>query len=236
MRGDASGKSPLLRGGPSSAKAPRAPGPPAGPANDGAGANRPGRPGAGPSPPGTPALTGAASPSYLHDESGLLDRDAAERAWESGRFTALEPGRPLNLGFAPGAVWLRLALTAPVRGDYALSLGMATLDLVELHERRRSRGEPAIDIGIGIHTGPLVLGTVGTGDRLSCTVIGDTVNVASRLEGLTKTHGERVLLSDATLRALAVPRTVRAVGTVRVRGKSEETTLHALGVDPARAA
>ena len=84
--------------------------------------------------------------------------------------------------------------------------------------------------GVGLHTGPLTLGTIGTARRMETTVIGDTVNLAARLEGLTKHFGARVLLSgELALSAEAHPAlTLRLVGRVRAVGKTEPTALYEL--------
>jgi adenylate cyclase len=115
--------------------------------------------------------------------------------------------------------------------DHALhavecALGMlATLE--RLNERRRARGEPALRIGIGLHTGPAVVGDIGSPDhRLEFTAIGDTVNVASRIEGLTKTAGVPLLISAATRQQAGERYHYRAMTPLPVRGKSEPVTTY----------
>lgn len=119
------------------------------------------------------------------------------------------------------------------RAEDAVQAALQTRSaLAKLNEVRTRRGEIPIEVGVGIHTGPLVLGTVGSGDRLSCTVLGDTVNVASRLEGLTRQYAEPVLISEATVHALADQAAFDLLrrGSVKAKGKEAETTLY--GVRP----
>ena len=94
---------------------------------------------------------------------------------------------------------------------------------------RAERDEPPVRIGVGIHTGTLMLGTIGGRDRLNASVIGDAVNLASRVEGLTKAYGAGTLITGATAALLDEGRfKLRAVDEVRVMGKTEAVVVHEL--------
>jgi class 3 adenylate cyclase len=112
-------------------------------------------------------------------------------------------------------------------------------EVAEYNRHRARQGYAPIATGIGLNTGPLMLGTVGSRSRLDTTVIGDTVNVAARLQSLTKVFGAAVIASDWTVRSLKHPEEfrLRPIATVRVKGKSAPMDIHeALDADAPDAA
>jgi class 3 adenylate cyclase len=87
----------------------------------------------------------------------------------------------------------------------------------------------AVQMGVGLCSGPFMAGNVGSFRRLEYTVHGDTVNTASRIEGLTKTAGAPILLADSTRAALlAPPHDLRSLGDVEIRGRLSVMSLWAL--------
>ena len=93
--------------------------------------------------------------------------------------------------------------------------------LRELNEHLVARGEEMMCIGIGLHTGPAIIGSIGSPERLEFTAIGSTVNLASRIESLTKVVGETVLLSEATRVALREAVQLREHPPQKVKGVAE---------------
>jgi class 3 adenylate cyclase len=90
------------------------------------------------------------------------------------------------------------------------------------------RGLPQIGIRIGIATGDLTIGNIGSESIKGFTVIGDTVNVASRLEGVNKAYGTRIIISEETRRLAGDAVEVRAIGAIRVMGKTEPIQIYEL--------
>ena len=123
---------------------------------------------------------------------------------------------------------------APTRlADHADRAVAAGLEIAEL-VRERFRGD--LQVGIGINTGPVVVGTIGGGGRLDFTVIGDAVNTAARVESATRETGDDLLITHATISTLS-----GAEGqweerqAIPLKGKSEEVRLYASRRSPLRA-
>jgi adenylate cyclase len=98
--------------------------------------------------------------------------------------------------------------------------------LAALNCRRIAEGGKPLDIGVGFSTGQTVVGNIGSARRMEYTVIGDTVNLASRLEGATKQYGARVILSEMTVQDLKRPATLRELDLIRVKGKDRPVAVY----------
>jgi class 3 adenylate cyclase len=127
----------------------------------------------------------------------------------------------------------------PLPADRAVEAGVGmAAALRELNRESQAHGWPSLDMGIGVNSGPLVLGTVGSVDRLKCGVVGDTVNTASRIEQLTKRYGARFLVGEQTHRLLEQGGrfSMRAVDRVAAKGKANAMTLYEVldAEEPAR--
>jgi len=103
--------------------------------------------------------------------------------------------------------------------------------LAEMNRHRAAAGRDAVRIGIGMHSGQVIAGNVGSAKKLQFTVIGDTVNLASRIEGLNKDYGSYLLISGQTYSRLgqeAISWPFERIEEASVRGKSERVDLYRL--------
>jgi len=99
--------------------------------------------------------------------------------------------------------------------------------LAELQKEWRAQGRPVMDIGVGINTGVASVGNMGSSLRYGYTAMGDSVNLASRLEGLNKEYGTRIIISDSTYKVLRSDRVlVRELDMIRVKGKLLPVTIY----------
>ena len=107
------------------------------------------------------------------------------------------------------------------------ALGMAR-GLAALNAKWQAAGQPPISIGIGLNTGMLNVGNMGSARRLSWTVMGDNVNLASRLEGITKQYHVQIVISEATYRQVSSQFVCRELDKIRVKGKSQPVNIYEL--------
>ncbi len=98
--------------------------------------------------------------------------------------------------------------------------------LGELNKRLLEEGKPKIEIGIGINTGDVTVGEMGSYGRADYTIIGDPVNLASRLEGLCKPYHAHIVISEFTKSGLKNDYTIRELDLVRVKGKNEPVSIY----------
>ncbi len=141
----------------------------------------------------------------------------------------MEPAITSNSGFIDKYIGDAIMALFSNCADDAVKAGIAMLNILtgyNLH--RQNVGYVPIKIGIGINTGSLMLGTVGGNSRMDSTVISDAVNLASRIEGLTKNYSVPLLISQATFERLRDPDNyaIRIVDKVQVKGKSQFVTVY----------
>jgi len=130
------------------------------------------------------------------------------------------------IGDAIMAYW-----NAPVEvknhADEAVSSAIEQIEmLVDVNNEITPKYDVTIAIGIGVHTGIVTAGDMGSLGRSDYTIIGDNVNLASRLEGLTKQYGAQVLISHATFLKLEGEYKIRPMDMVEVKGKNEAVEIH----------
>jgi len=109
---------------------------------------------------------------------------------------------------------------------HAMQAGLEMLARVDqINNEFASRGWPPLKIGVGINTGPMSVGNMGSEFRMAYTVLGDAVNLGSRLEGLTKGYGVSLIVSETT-RGVVPEYAYREIDRVRVKGKDKPITIY----------
>jgi len=132
-------------------------------------------------------------------------------------------------------------LDDPEHARHAVLSALAMVEtLAELNERWSVEGLPPLRMGVGIHTGEVFAGNVGRAGKVKYAVVGDTVNLASRVEGLNKEMGTTMLVTEATYRAAGLDVEVKDRGPVSVKGREELVRVYEVigphrDADPGRA-
>jgi adenylate cyclase len=130
------------------------------------------------------------------------------------------------LGDSVFAMW-----NAPVpdekHAEHACRYALAVEERLRVfNEEQRAKGLPEFRTRFGIHTGPAVVGSVGAKERLQYTAMGDTVNVASRLEGINKTYGTTILASGAVAALCSDAISFRPLGSAQAKGRKEALEIY----------
>ena len=116
--------------------------------------------------------------------------------------------------------------------DHALRAGRTALEMMSELQRLQARwaaeGRPYVDIGVGINTGDMVVGNMGSEMRFDYTVMGDAVNLASRLEGTNKEYGTNIIISEFTYEEIKAELYCRELDAVRVKGKNRPIRIYEL--------
>ncbi len=116
--------------------------------------------------------------------------------------------------------------------DHAIRACRAALEMFQTLQRMqaawKAKGMACVDIGIGINTGAMLFGNMGSKRRYNFTVIGDSVNLASRLEGTNRQFGTGIIISEGTLLQVKDQVVVRELDLIRVRGKRQPVKVYEL--------
>ncbi|MDP1689842.1 MAG: adenylate/guanylate cyclase domain-containing protein [bacterium] len=134
------------------------------------------------------------------------------------------------IGDAIMAFW-GAPIADPRQADHALDAAFAMIErLKEFNEELVREGKPTIDIGIGLYTGPVIVGNIGAESRFDYTVIGDTVNTASRLEGVNKEYKTHIIVGESTKQKLTGSYALSHLGEVKVKGKEKGIEIYTAAV------
>ena len=163
------------------------------------------------------------------DGSGI---DLANVKMSMNPFDEIAVEEAVRLKEKGGATEIVVVSVGPAKAQEVIRTALAMQEGIGgLNERRAREGKEPIAVGIGVSAGEAVAGTVGTEDRMEYTVIGDSVNLAARLESNAKPG--QILISHRTYERVRDLVESRPLGRIRVKGKEEEVEVHeVLGLAP----
>lgn len=168
--------------------------------------------------------------SDIRDFTSLSENLSPEENFQfiNTYLSLMEPTINQNNGFIDKYIGDGIMALFPGNPDDAVKAGIAMLQQLKIYNQKLHIGTKPIQIGIGINTGLMMLGTVGGMTRMDSTVISDAVNLGARIETLTKIYGVSLLITQYTLLELADPGSylIRLIDRVKVKGKSEPVTIY----------
>ncbi|NCG21318.1 MAG: AAA family ATPase [Rhodobacterales bacterium] len=150
-------------------------------------------------------------------------------AFINGYLARMTSAIQVNGGFVDAYIGDAIMALFVDNPDGAVRAGIAMQKALEAYNIDRVKaGRASLNMGIGVHTGDVLLGIIGSPDRIQANVTGDAVNAASRLEGLTKPYQTPFLISERTRSGLADPTTfrMRSIGKVKVEGRKSIIEVH----------
>jgi len=168
--------------------------------------------------------------SDIRSFTSIIEKLSAKESFEflNEYLNQITPSILSNRGFIDKYIGDSIMALFPYNAEDGLKAGIQLMENLRVYnEDRKARDQHIIQIGIGIHTGALMMGTIGVESRMDGTVISDAVNLASRLEGLTKDYGASIIISQETIDKLDEPGKYhfRSLGEVKVKGKEISTRI-----------
>jgi two-component system sensor histidine kinase ChiS len=168
--------------------------------------------------------------SDIRSFTAITEKLDAKESFEflNNYLNCITPAITANNGFIDKYIGDAVMALFPYKTDDAVNAAIeAQKNLAEYNRERKKEGNMPIKIGIGLHTGPLMIGTIGVEDRMDGTVISDAVNLASRLEELNKHYGTSMIISEETLNKLNNPENYhyRFLSKVSVKGRQQSNKI-----------
>ncbi|MDX1961446.1 MAG: AAA family ATPase [Leptospiraceae bacterium] len=171
--------------------------------------------------------------SDIRNFTGLSEKLAENDTFEflNSYMRVMEPVIQKHQGFIDKFIGDAIMALFPDSPNNAVKASIEMKEaLAKFNTDRRKEGKEDIQFGVGLHVGEIMLGTIGTSTRLETTVVGDAVNLASRLESMTKVIQTSVLISDSVAKEIPIEDQlyIREIGLVKVKGKEKSILLYEL--------